>query len=517
MRSTAIKNAICIMSGMETAVIIPTVDRPALLERAVLSALRQDTPFSQIIIVNDSPDYAAFCDQVIFNATIASPLLTTASTSGREGLPAARALGLANLLPNIKAVCYLDDDDELLPNHVSSLLKPLTEGAAFAFSKALFRYQDGSETEDPEPGNHGPKRYYDPNALLQQNIAPVSSFIHTVEALNKIGGWDRTLIRMEDWDFWARMYIYYGAPTFVNAVTNVIYKGTQGNLTDSSEFSYSMACSWRDIVSDRIKAMAAETRYNVTEDDLKKFHIPKVGVVMPAYNAEKYLRPAVESILAQTYTDWELIAVNDGSTDSSRKILESYLYDKRIRIFDMPENSGVTKTLNRGLLLSRSEYIARMDADDISSKDRFARQVEYLDRHRNIMVVGTNFDSMNEDMTKCIWANDLPQKPEDVREALLKYCCIGHPTVMMRRRIIEMVGGYSLAPEYKAVEDYELWLRISQKHQIANIGTSLLTYRNHTDQVSHQFADIQKTNARRVRTKYRMLAGDMGEKYDPQN
>lgn len=494
---------------MDTAVIIPTFDRPELLSRAVSSALLQETPFSQIIIVNDSPDRVSF-----EKSAPSHPLVTTFSTAGSEGLPAARQKGLSNLSPNIKAVCYLDDDDELLPNHVTSLLKPLKEGAAFAFSKALFKYRDGLQTEDPEPNNHGPKRYYDPNALLQQNIAPVSSFMHTVEALKKIGGWDRTLIRMEDWDFWARMYLCYGAPIFVNAVTNVIYKGTQGNLTDSSEFSYSMACSWRDIVSDRIKAMAAETRYSVTEDDLKRFHIPKIGVVMPVYNAEKYLKPAIDSILRQTFQDWELIAVNDGSTDNSRKILEEYLgRDRRIRIFDMPQNSGVTKALNYGLLVSRSEYIARMDADDLSDEHRFGWQVGYLETHKDVMVVGTNFVSMNEDLNKVIWRNELPQEPDAVKQALLKSCCIGHPTVMMRRRIIEMMGGYSTDPEYKAVEDYELWLRISQKHKIANIGRMLLTYRHHDAQVSRVDEDLQKTNARKVRTKYRLISGEKGVQY----
>jgi len=187
------------------ALIIPTVDRPKLLERAVLSALLQQVQFAQIIVVNDAPR-----KNKPIEIDIPNKLIKLVSTNGAEGLPAARATGLANLDSKINAICYLDDDDELLPNYLAYLIKPIADGAQFAFSKALFKYPDGSSTEDPEPNNHGPKRYYDPNALLTQNIAPVSSFIHTVHALNEIGGWDRTLIRMEDWDFWARMFIRFG-------------------------------------------------------------------------------------------------------------------------------------------------------------------------------------------------------------------------------------------------------------------------------------------------------------------
>lgn len=480
---------------MDVGCIIPTVDRLELLNRAIRSAMAQEHPFSEILVVNDGPS------TIELDALPQDKRIRIVKTLTYTGLPAARAFGLRELSPNIKAVCYLDDDDELLPNHVSSLLPSILSGHDFAFSKALFKYANGTETEDPEPNNRGPKRYYDPNALLEQNIAPVSSFIHSVHACRQIGGWDQTLIRMEDWDFWARMFIRFGPPVFVNKVTNVIYKGTAGNLTDSSQYSYSMACSWRDIVSDRIKFLAAEKRGKLTEGDLKKFHIPRVGVIMPVYNAERFLRKAVDSIFSQTYQDFELIAINDGSTDQSVKILESYL--PKIRIFHMPQNSGVTKALNHALLMSRSELIARMDADDISMPERLAKQVEYLDHNKEIMVLGTYFNSVNEDFSALIWDNkDIPIEPDKVKETLLKHCCIGHPTVMMRRRIIEIMGGYNEQEEYRAVEDYELWLRISRRFKIANLPETLLYYREYDNQISKRFSDIQKTNTDKLRKQY---------------
>lgn len=485
---------------MEVAVIIPTFERQELLTRAVKSVMAQEKPVAQILVVNDGPSPITLPED---------PRLLVLETSKRQGPTIARALAMTKLNSNINAVCYLDDDDELLPNHISLLSATLKSG--FAFSKAIYKFPNGVQTEDPEPNNNGPKRYYDPRALLHQNIAPVSSFIHTVEAYHEIGGWDTTLLRMEDWDFWARMYIRYGPPDFVNEVTNVIYKGLDSNRTDSNQFVYSLACSWRDIVDDRLRAMSADLRYKVTEDDLKKFHIPRVAVVMPVFNAQKYLRQAIDSILAQTYTDFEIIAINDGSTDSSQAILEEYTRKTpKVRYFNTYFNSGVTKALNLGLLMSRSEYVARMDADDVSSPDRFEHQVKFLDENKDVMVVGTDFLSMNEDLTKINWTNDVPKSPEDIKKALLETCCIGHPTVMLRRRIIEMVGGYDESQECLAVEDYELWLRISQRFKLANLPKSLLLHREYDNQVSKKLSSTQKKNFEKVREKYRKLRSDHG-------
>ena len=479
---------------VKTAVVIPTCNRPELLKRAVRSALRQETQPDEVLVVNDGPAPIALDPD---------PRIRIISTKVYEGLPSARSLGLANLSPNIFAVAYVDDDDELLPNHISSLLPSLQYGHAFAFSKATFKYADGTETEDPEPNNHGIKHYYSPTSLLTQNIAPVSSFMHTVAASSAIGGWDKTLIRLEDWDFWGRMFIKFGPPAFVDKVTNVIHKGTTGNLTDSSGFSYSMACSWRDLVEDRLTAMAKENHYQVTSDYLSRFHIPKIGIVMPFYNAENYIKQAIESILDQTYSDFELIGINDGSTDSSPQIFLDFVHkDRRLRYFGGEQNLGVTKALNFGLLVSRSEFIARMDADDVSLPTRFEEQIKLLEQERDLMVVGTNFLSMNEDLTKVNWNNELPTDPERIKAELLTRCCVGHPTVMFRRRIIEIVGGYSEDLAHKAVEDYELWLRISKSHKIKNIPKPLLKYREYDTQVSKQLSEEQKENTIKLQEKY---------------
>jgi glycosyltransferase involved in cell wall biosynthesis len=478
---------------MRCAVIITTCDRPSeILSRAVESALRQGALVS---LVDDglTPAQNKWDGRIILT-----------KTAGRIGLPAARNVGLRSLPDDVDAVCYLDDDDELLPNHVKLLSDRLRNGAPFAFSRAMYKHRDGSTTEDPEPSNHDPnKAYYDGNALLRQNIAPVSSFMHWRSAADLVGGWDESVLRIEDWDFWGRMFLAYGPPSKVDAVTNIIYRTSPVNLTDCNQYAYSMACMWRDVVEARLKYLAANQRCRLTELDRQYLHVPRVSVLFPFRDAEKFVRQALSSVVSQGFDDFEIVAVDDGSRDSSRRIVEE-VGGKKIRMILDGGGNGVTRTLNRGLLYSRCEYVARMDADDECLPGRFHRQVEFLDRERDVGVVGTRFLSMNEDMTKVMWDNhDLPLRPEDVREGMRTRCCVGHPTVMMRRRVVEIVGGYDEREEFKAVEDYELWLRsLSKGVKIANLPDTLLKHRTHPAQVGHILGDVQRANTERLKKRY---------------
>lgn len=479
---------------IRAAIIIPTFDRPELLPRAILSAARQEIPPSEIIVVNDGRSAPTLPQGV---------QVKVANTMGRVGPNRARAIGLGVLDQSTNAICYLDDDDELLPNHLKLLSAELVKGKKFAFSRAVYRYPDGSETTDPEPSNHGPKRYYDPNALLSQNIAPVSSFMHERGASEEIGGWDDDLLRMEDWDFWGRMFIQFGPPAFVDSITNVIYKNQGPNRTNSNQYVYSMACSWRDIVADRLRFLSSKGRGKFLGMEANHFRVPRIGVVMPVYNAASYLKEAIDSLLTQTYQDFEILAVNDASTDGSRDILEQYSSRHRnLRIFDQRSNSGVTKSLNLGLLASRSELIARMDADDVCLPERFQKQVEFLDDNKEVGILGSWFWSMDESMRNVLWDNRIETSHEDISRVLPERCCIGHPTVMMKRRVIEEIGGYDEGDECKAVEDYELWLRASKKTRLANLPVHLLMHRTYDGQVSRVLAKSQEANAALLRERY---------------
>lgn len=194
---------------------------------------------------------------------------------------------------------------------------------------------------------------------------------------------------------------------------------------------------------------------------------PLVSVFLSVYNGEQHLREAVESILNQTFRNFEFLIINDGSTDSTREILESYV-DPRIKIFHQ-SNMGLTKSLNRGIELARGRYIARMDADDISDKERLEIQFEFMESNPRIAVCGT-WTHIFGDVDN-VW-----KYPGD-HNAI---CCrqlfsnaIVHPSAMIRKSVL---SGSRLTYNESLLrsQDYDLWVRISKKYELANLNKILL-------------------------------------------
>ncbi|MDR2955101.1 MAG: glycosyltransferase [Prevotella sp.] len=214
--------------------------------------------------------------------------------------------------------------------------------------------------------------------------------------------------------------------------------------------------------------------------------MPKVSVLMPVYNAERFLDKAIGSIISQTFTDWELILINDGSTDNSEAVINRF-EDERIYYIKNPENQGLIKTLNKGIDYCHGRYIARMDADDISQPHRLQEQVDFLEYHPDHIMCGTNAIVIdNEDKAtgkiRNLTENNLLQIN------LLFSPPFVHPSMMIRREILQD-NRYDEA--YKHVEDYELWCRIARLGKIANIGKDLLQYRWHDSNVSVLNNEIQ--------------------------
>jgi radical SAM superfamily enzyme YgiQ (UPF0313 family) len=208
---------------------------------------------------------------------------------------------------------------------------------------------------------------------------------------------------------------------------------------------------------------------------------PKVSVIMSVYNGERFLRESIDSILNQTFRDFEFIIINDGSTDRTGEILDSYS-DERIKIFNQ-SNQGLTKSLNKALRLARGEYIARQDADDISEPNRLEVQVAYLESHPDIGLVGSFAKVINEqgDFT----GNELivPDFSEEIFELLPSRNCLLHGSVMFKRDIIDLVGNYN--ENFPYAQDYEFWIRISQKFKVANIPKYLYRFRIHHNQIAN--------------------------------
>ncbi len=203
---------------------------------------------------------------------------------------------------------------------------------------------------------------------------------------------------------------------------------------------------------------------------------PVISVVLPVYNAQDYIFDAVNSILAQTYDNFELIVIDDASSDSSPNIVAS-LVDSRIRLIRNGENCGLVKSLNIGLHAAAGTFVARMDHDDIALPDRLARQLEFLEANPKVAVVGTGYQLIDASAYPGLIYHP-PQNPSEVEWAIPFVCPVAHPTVMMRRSVISLVGGYSESAQF--AEDYDLWERVLRQEAIANMPDVLLLLRKHT-------------------------------------
>ncbi len=220
---------------------------------------------------------------------------------------------------------------------------------------------------------------------------------------------------------------------------------------------------------------------------------PAITVAMSVYNAAPYLGLAIESILAQTFGDFEFLIVNDGSDDGSAQIIDSFAArDSRIRPIHQ-ENRGLVASLNRMIAEARAPLIARMDGDDISRPERFARQLAFLDANPDFGVVGTLTVNIDESGNET-WLNaDQPTDWEGFRAALKDKPLLCHPSAMIRTEVVRAAGGYRAA--FRHCEDYDLWLRLSERTKLCSLPDRLLLYRYSDSQVSEKHIYAQALGA----------------------
>lgn len=198
---------------------------------------------------------------------------------------------------------------------------------------------------------------------------------------------------------------------------------------------------------------------------------PKISVIMSVYNAESYLKEAIESVLKQSFTDFEFIIVDDGSTDGSFRIISSY-DDDRIKLLQNKVRMGLTKSLNNALRIAKGEYIARQDADDISLPHRFEYQIKFFENNAKVALLGTSIYVINE---KGIILGVKRCRPRPTLSSLLKYNEFIHGSVMFKKAIIDKLGGYNELFKYS--QDYELWLRIARHYDVRNLQIPLYALR----------------------------------------
>ncbi len=237
---------------------------------------------------------------------------------------------------------------------------------------------------------------------------------------------------------------------------------------------------------------------------MKPDFLPLVTVLMPVFNGEKFLSQAIESILNQTYSNFELLIIDDGSTDNSIQIIESF-HDSRIKLIKTPCRLGLSKSLNLGVRLAKGIYIARMDADDISYPLRFEEQITYLEKNKDCQVISSLIRHIDENGNPSgTWDIDKVGINSRVIDSILPWeNCIAHPTIMIRQ---EILATHPYDEKTIGAEDYELWLRLRYYGVIIHkLPQILLDYRIHDQSISISSSEYRASYKKLLNARYSFL------------
>lgn len=227
-----------------------------------------------------------------------------------------------------------------------------------------------------------------------------------------------------------------------------------------------------------------------------------VSIIMPAYNAERYIELAIKSVLKQSFQDFEFIIINDGSRDKTReKILE--FKDARIKLIENENNIGLQKSLNKGLSFSCGEYIARIDADDEwINEDKIKKQIEFLEKNRNYVLIGTGALCVNEN-GKFLFKYLKEELDKNIRKRITGYNCFIHSSVVFKKEAAVKVGMYPEDGESRHVEDYDLWLRLGMVGKMYNLPTYDVSYRMSEESISNKNKIKQLKDTIKIAKRYK--------------
>lgn len=228
---------------------------------------------------------------------------------------------------------------------------------------------------------------------------------------------------------------------------------------------------------------------------------PLVSIIMPAYNAEKTIKSSIDSILCQSYSNLEIIIVDDGSKDNTAKIINSYS-DPRICYYKNEQNMGLVKTLNKAISLSTGAYVARMDSDDIALNQRIEREIEYMQSHPECIICGSFAKSFSEVDGGKVFGRIMKYEVEDerIKKELAYECCFAHPTVMFRSSVFSQTDK-RYDDDYLNSEDYNYWIDLMDLGSYHNIPEVLLYYRISPTQMSAA-SEVTIRNSSRARLNY---------------
>lgn len=512
------------LENPKISVIIPTWNRALYVTDAINSALRQTYPPHEILVCDDgSTDNT---EEIVRGIGDSRIRWISGAHAGCPAVP--RNRGIAASVGDW--IAFLDSDDVWLPEKLEAQLALVKKTGARAVCSNAYREVDGKidgrliSEESPQ------LRFSD---LVKDNKVVCSSVVVSRSVLQQTGGFpEHAALRVgEDFCLWLKVsrltpfayadeafVIYKDAPA-----TSVRAEGPSVDKQRTRAFRSFIAWRWQrnkpkaliDMltislinVGSRLQARYYGSRARLgmlrrclirrstTLADVEPEPIlwnltgtssVVVSVLLPVHNASTYVRRAIDSILAQTFRDFELIVIDDASTDGSAAVLDD-LHDPRIVRVRFEKNRGIVDALNSALKEARGRYIARMDADDIAHPHRFQQQVEYLDRHSNTMVVGSWIQGFGDVRRRYI--HRYPLDNDEIKSCMLFESPFAHPSVMIRRTALENLAQH-YSPDFPYVEDWELWTRLIHLGEGANIPRPLLQYRIHAKSSSQRFTQLQ--------------------------
>ena len=520
---------------LKISVIIPTWNRAQIIRRAISSALGQTYPPFEILVCDDgSTDNT---EELVRDMGDPRIRWIAGEHTGRPAIPRNRGIAVSKG----GLIAFLDSDDYWQPEKLEAQVSAMERLGVRAICTNAYRDTEQSYA----PLISWDKERLSFTDLLSNNRVVCSSVLIERSILDDAEGFpEATALRVgEDYALWLKaskttQFGYLDAPLVVykdDPTNSVRAKGPSITIQQLRVFSHYLAMQakrtppgaiydflkiglvfcisygkialhllltvvlkWRRRLIRRAGPAAAKTAQSMpphfpTGDRNGKS--PAVSVILPTHNAINYLRLSIDSILCQTYRDFELIVVDDGSGDGTSVVLSSYVDPRIVRLVHA-KSSGIVSALNGALAIAKGTYIARMDADDIALPDRLQKQVRYLDTHPDIAIVGSwirGFGSVRRP-----YIHHYPLSNVEIQVTQYFENPFAHPSVMIRRTMLAQLEQASYSAKFPLAEDWELWGRLFKVGAAANIPMPLINYRIHSANLSKRYTGTQKASIKRL-------------------
>ena len=488
------------------SIIVPTYNRAHYLPQSLDSVLKQDFDGIdyEIIVVDDGSTDNTSSVLAKYDKSVVRYYKLKHSgnpaTVRNEGIK--KATG--------KLIAFLDSDDAWPKDKLKNQL-PYFENneVKLVYGQAdLINSKGGSQNKlvvTPNLLHYGE----DFESLLKNNSISTSTVIVRRDSLNELDGFDESdeLRGVEDYQLWLRVSAKYTKGIKCDDSIAAHYRVHDNNISTTDELtaierilkaheSLLKLESTNETQKEIIEAQTIADHTSIRHLYSLQNGKPDVSIVMSVYNGASLLRPAIESLLSQTFRNFELIIINDGSSDTSEEIVSSYS-DKRIYLINQ-KNHGLVYSLNKGFEIASAEFVARMDADDISMPSRLERQLETIVSNEKLAVVGTYFSYIDEDGKHLGTTVVMPTKDIDLRRSLYIVNPFAHGSTIVRKSAWREAGGYSNT--YGPTEDYELWRRIADNtnNEFAILPEALYWYRINPEGISQQKSEIQNKFAQTI-------------------